>query len=149
VHCVESLLRSRKSKQKGPVERKNSRENIEKRRGINEAICIQSKEACYEGAIQSKAKPMLPQENKKEAREREKGTGEGSAKLYAFTRRKPATMPQFSQKRRERQRIGERTERGRGINEAVCIQFKKDNNATTGHKLQGSSKDNLVVSMWK
>jgi hypothetical protein len=46
-----------------------------KRRGISEAVCIQSKKACYEGAIQSEAKPTLPQEEKEQAKERERQTG--------------------------------------------------------------------------
>jgi hypothetical protein len=59
-----------KEKERGrlmrPVKRK-------KRSRINEeAICIQSKKACYEAAIQSEAKPTLPQEEKEQAVERDR-----------------------------------------------------------------------------
>jgi hypothetical protein len=59
LHCI----RKRGSKQKTVIDR-------EKRRGISEPVCIQSKKACYEGAVQSEA--ILPPEEKEQAQERDR-----------------------------------------------------------------------------
>ena len=61
LHCI----RKRRSKQKRVIDRN-------KRRGIMEAVCTQSKKASSEAAIQSEAKPTLPQEEKDQAQERDR-----------------------------------------------------------------------------
>jgi hypothetical protein len=57
--------------------------NRKKRRGISEAVCIQSKKACYEGAIRSEAKPTLPQEEKEQAQERDRREKKRASNEYS------------------------------------------------------------------
>jgi hypothetical protein len=84
MHSVESLLRrcrpvgrerdTEKEQAEGADKgEEKSGESRKKRRGINEAACIQSKEACYEAAIQSETNQRCHRKRKsKQKRDQER-----------------------------------------------------------------------------
>jgi hypothetical protein len=77
MHSVEeNLLRSRYSVESetdtASGRKRASRRERQKKEWGNEAICIQSKKACYEAATQSEAKPTLHQEDKEQAEEKDR-----------------------------------------------------------------------------
>jgi hypothetical protein len=51
--------------------------------GSSEAECIQSKKACYEAAMQSEAKPTLPQEEEEQVQEREERGSNGYSRKHS------------------------------------------------------------------
>jgi hypothetical protein len=90
------------------------REREKERRGISEALCIQSNKTCYEAVIQSEAKPTLPQEEKEQAQERERETERD---------RKEGREREHSQQEKERaEEKMKDTDEERSSREVECIQ---------------------------